>query len=254
MQPRRDASGKLCVGRRGRGRRAAAISFGLSPDQARPPSGARGPRSSGRYLRTAQAPRSVCPGLDPVLLVLQVVARPCRRSPLAASPSTRPFVVGLVGRVRHARSGRARWSRHSRRPAGWWAPRRTRPSPARWPRPMPCDPSTCTCSWGAWRLGMIIQVSDQPVEPSSGEHRRDRPVLALQQVRHELPRRADDDVARGVRGHLVGVGAPVEGAVVALLLSSRSIAAWNCASLSWYGFLIPRSGCVVMRCSAASAM
>ena len=57
-----------------------------------------------------------------------------------------------------------------------------------------------------------------------------------------------------VRGDLVAVRAPVQRAGVASAVSSSAIAASNCAWLSWYGFVIPRSGCVAIRCRAASAM
>ena len=114
------------------------------------------------------------PGLDPVVL------GPCRSWPVvvravlaAACSSTRPsskyassvaWIVSqwpgeIVSASSHACVAGRRLAEPDRRLA-------------RSPRPTSCSPSTCTCSSDARPRAYIIQVSDQPVEPSSGSDRR----------------------------------------------------------------------------------
>ena len=79
------------------------------------------------------------------------------------------------------------------------------------------------------------------------------PPFVLEHVGDDLPGGAEDAVTRLERGVLVGVQAPVPADDAALRLS-RSTAAWNWVSSSAYGLVMPSSGWVAMRYTAASAM
>ena len=179
--------------------------------------GALGVDSSVRGRRSGAAERG--PGLDPVVLVLagrrRVVVGAVR---LRRGPVPDLVVVGLVGRVRQLAVAGARASRRSRRPAGWSAPRRTRPSPGRWPRPTPCGPSTCTCSSGAWRF-----AGDHPgvgpagralVGQDAGDRLRPRPASGSTWNCQDVPVVTSPAAYEAIWSLY---GAPVQRAGVALL-------------------------------------
>ena len=153
VQPRRQPSDEAWARRRGRRGPLAARSIVASviewsreglPGRCR---GALSVRRCGPGSGAAQGG----PGGDPVVLVLagrRVVI--VGAIGLWGRPVPDLVVVRLVGRVRQLAMARRRASRRSRTPAGWSAPRRTRPWPARWPRRTPCGPSTCSSSSGSW--------------------------------------------------------------------------------------------------------
>ena len=195
------------------------------------------------------------PGLDPVVLVLAGRRRRRRRRSRPAAWSSTRSCRSRPRRSRaSARSDRARASRRSRTPA--WLVGASPNQTVAWPF------ASADAMWsihlymqlGCLASAWIIQVSDQPVGPFVGQDAGDRLALALQQVDLELPGRADARRRRRCTTPSGRCSCPSTAAPASRCFSSRSMAASNWASLSWYGLVMPRSGCVAIRCSAASAM
>ena len=197
-------------------------------------------RCQRRRCRSAQAPRSVGPGLDPVVLVLAGRGRVGRRrSPPAGWSSTRPCRSTPRRSRGSARSGRARASRRSRRPA--WL--------------VGASPNQTV----AWRVGLgrhhVVHPHVHAVgvlglrwrssrcrtsrsSPRPAGRPRSAGSRACSRLTWYCQDRPDDDVAgaRTTRSGRCSVP-QYSGAVRRAAASSRSIAASNCASLSWYGFV-----------------
>ena len=141
------------------------------------------------------------PGLDPLGVVVADVAAVIAAVGASASPRTSP-----------ARStpGRPTWN------VSQWSlsvvrsqalrVRRRLAEPLR--RPARCASGVSIqfihmyMQFGFLALDEIIQVSDQPVEPSFGQHRLDRHLVGFEQVGDDLPGRAHDRVALRERGLL----------------------------------------------------
>ena len=72
--------------------------------------------------------------------------------------------------------------------------------------------------FGCLALDEIIQVSDQPVEPSVGQDRLDLVLVGREEVGDDLPGRADVELPFANAALLLGVVGPVLADVLALLL------------------------------------
>ena len=228
-------------------------------------------RSRGCRCRTPAAPPRPCatrcrpatvvdaqplisgPGLRPVAVVLAghvgapVEALRGRRGPV-------PDLVEVRPRRRRGTSCRSSCPRSPRRPCCWPAPHRTTRPPAAFTfgRDDPVHPHV-----GAVRV-LGLRRDHPGVRPAgralARQDRLDRRLVGLGEVGDDLPGGADHRVAGLERLDLLGVVATSTRRCSRSASLSRATAASNCLSSSAYGFLMPSSGLVFIRYSAASAM